>query len=1227
MSADIETSSITFEIKADTKKFDDSIEKLTSCLESINKLCDSEKYSRIANGLHQVTFATARMQSAMAKINETKLASKKITSLLKSFNKFGDLDETAVKNMYKAGVGIDRFARGFMYLSNVDSIDVDRFGRSIKNISDGISKSAENINKLGEYGASLNKLGNAFNKMKKMDDVDFSNFIKNLNNLSASLKIIDDKEADKLYKLATACSSASKIKTLSNVKSKDERLQDKQIKETIQTSKQHINGLLHSLNVGVKSSVKSLKLLSKFGREAINVGRRLGDAFGGRFIRNIVDATKKVNHLGRSFARIASYRAINTVLRSITEGFTTGLQNAYMWADLTGDKFASTMNGIASSMEYARNSLGAMTAPLFNALAPVLDTLIDKFVALVNVINQLFAVIGGKGQWIKAIKYPKSYADSIGGVGKSAKDAKKDIDLFLASFDELNVMPAPKTGGSGGGGGGASGGVDYSDMFEVVDVSDSIKDLMSTTDWTELGKQIGNGLNIVTDSMDDWINNKFRPFLNDWTMRFATLLNGVMETYDFSKLGKLMADGLNAIIDGANTFMETFNYYRFGEAIGQVINSWFDNIEWNNISRYFSNKLDAIIQTAKGFVDELLPQAFGNGYKVGEAVKDVFDSINWNDIKKTLKGGIKVIADFFDGFFSGKDGSFKNFAKELSSTIKEVLSSPDTARLIEGAGRFVNEIVSALDDPSLWFTLGETVGKAIASIDWWQVFTVAVESIGSFFVRAFKEIFTSENGLVLSGLVVAIGGLSMAFDFAKNVMLQDAIQMFATNIGTAVATQTAMAFVGEGIVSTVTSGVGGFLSSITTAITTLLPSSWLIIGGAILAGVVALASGAVGKFVDTVREENEKTQADFDGMQERFHEQYGRPAMQNALLATETDYQTHLNEMAEKQKNALAIAERTSAASYDAMFNAVKEFGNKVKSQSEISYSELHDILQTVLVDSGQMTKEQFDYMYAVSSGDLLKMANAGELNMASLQSVITEYTSEASDDAIKCLELMSKTGVSALADLYAEGEPCISDISDVIRDSLETASQSGDEDIAEMAKNILDYVGDSDEKLDPIAKSINNKIMTLDRDENGNIKSFDALYNSFFTSTSKMQSQAAVMARNVNKELEKVNNIRVSPKFSPGGSYVGAPRYAEGGFPDEGQLFVAREAGAELVGNIGSRTAVVNNQQIVSAVSQGVARAVAGVVGGSTELVVNLDGDVVYRTVIDKNNNTYLVE
>lgn len=53
---------------------------------------------------------------------------------------------------------------------------------------------------------------------------------------------------------------------------------------------------------------------------------------------------------------------------------------------------------------------------------------------------------------------------------------------------------------------------------------------------------------------------------------------------------------------------------------------------------------------------------------------------------------------------------------------------------------------------------------------------------------------------------------------------------------------------------------------------------------------------------------------------------------------------------------------------------------------------------------------------------------------------------------------------------------------------------------------------------------------------------------------------------------------------------------YATGGFPEEGQMFIANERGPELVGNIGGSTAVVNNQQIVESVSQGVASAVAGV-------------------------------
>lgn len=81
---------------------------------------------------------------------------------------------------------------------------------------------------------------------------------------------------------------------------------------------------------------------------------------------------------------------------------------------------------------------------------------------------------------------------------------------------------------------------------------------------------------------------------------------------------------------------------------------------------------------------------------------------------------------------------------------------------------------------------------------------------------------------------------------------------------------------------------------------------------------------------------------------------------------------------------------------------------------------------------------------------------------------------------------------------------------------------------------------------------------------------------------------------RPLNNFIGKVNSVL---SIVGGGistiSYVSIPRLANGGFVDEGQLFIAREAGAEMVGRIGGKTAVANNDQIVESVSQGVYEAV----------------------------------
>lgn len=79
-------------------------------------------------------------------------------------------------------------------------------------------------------------------------------------------------------------------------------------------------------------------------------------------------------------------------------------------------------------------------------------------------------------------------------------------------------------------------------------------------------------------------------------------------------------------------------------------------------------------------------------------------------------------------------------------------------------------------------------------------------------------------------------------------------------------------------------------------------------------------------------------------------------------------------------------------------------------------------------------------------------------------------------------------------------------------------------------------------------------------------------------------------------------------------------PAFKSGGFPDTGQMFIAREAGAEMVGAIGSKTTVANNQQIVEGISQGVYQAVKAAMSGSDEqpleVRVYLDGKEITRSV-----------
>lgn len=106
---------------------------------------------------------------------------------------------------------------------------------------------------------------------------------------------------------------------------------------------------------------------------------------------------------------------------------------------------------------------------------------------------------------------------------------------------------------------------------------------------------------------------------------------------------------------------------------------------------------------------------------------------------------------------------------------------------------------------------------------------------------------------------------------------------------------------------------------------------------------------------------------------------------------------------------------------------------------------------------------------------------------------------------------------------------------------------------------------------------------------------------------TAPLKKAWNAIASAINKGIKTINKIPgVSipsvPKLAKGGifengSWHNIAKYANGGTPNMGQLFYAREAGPELVGTLKGRgTAVMNNDQIVASVSQGVSDAVYNV-------------------------------
>ena len=229
--------------------------------------------------------------------------------------------------------------------------------------------------------------------------------------------------------------------------------------EQIQKLESQISSLSQEEEQGTQSTSRLERALSTLHGTSSDIA----NAMGGKVIEPIKNFTNSINTFISSIKRIAFYRFVRTIIKDIGQAFSDGTKHLYQWSKLMDGEFAQSMDKIATSSLYAKNSLGAMVAPILNALAPAVEYLTNMFVSLLNAISQVLAVLTGASTWTRAIKYPTEYAKAAGGAAKAAKN------FGLAQIDQLTILNKQK---SSGGSGFSSD--DYKNMFEKVGVSEKL---------------------------------------------------------------------------------------------------------------------------------------------------------------------------------------------------------------------------------------------------------------------------------------------------------------------------------------------------------------------------------------------------------------------------------------------------------------------------------------------------------------------------------------------------------------------------------------------------------------------------------------------------------------------------------------------------------------------------------------------------------------------------------
>ncbi len=834
---------------------------------------------------------------------------------------------------------------------------------------------------------------------------------------------------------------------------------------------------------------------------------------------------------------------------------------------------ARTITSAANAMRVLKSQFSILGREIGNIFIPILMQVVPVAIAVVKVLGKVAKAIAS----LFGFKLPDLNWDSVnigtealGGVEDAAggaTDSVKQLKRQLAGFDELNNLTSP-TPSSGGGGTGGVGGADFElDLPEYDMLEDFSKGIDDLTD--KIMKFFG-----ITE--DELGNLSWNFFDMDGKAQALLITLGVLAGIK-GILGVSKAIGT---LKGAWQIIKGFKLASFAKTLGSIA----------TVIAGITLAIRGLINVDKAWNKDLKD----NTKVLGELTKSQVEA---GAGALELAGAGAILGGKFFGPLGALVGTAIGGLTALGSTVNNFNG------ILKQVGKDNEETMTAINEVTAitGVTIGAITNPIFGAIAAWLTYNSALDAVAENTAFGTIELTASDLANINDIITSSVYSMKGAYDEFKSTLSENAegfkqvydatdtmIYKYST-LGQELSNITSEELLNS--IKETGEKAKELLDTTTNDIVNLLSTQFQ--------HTTTLSKEEQQNILTTLIEGNNTRKSKIDEAEKAIYDIYEKAMNERGYLNEEeiNAIREHYQKIADLTKSETELAgvelNRIVSDSLDTTNGLTRESLNKYVDQVATSYEA-----------ATQKVEENYQAQYdaAVSAGkeiyqNMIAEGKSREEAQQAYNDTVSKLQADA--DAQRITQMDTLNGII---------KGMNSEVFRSVEDNYAELSKKTDGELSELEKKqkgqleeVLKAAGYTNEDLQKLANEGGRKTAKGYSDEfNNNFKLFPKLPD--ITGDAKNSGKSAAQSYNtgwssaLNLSIKNLPSVlKFSTSVDESGNVSLQPRYfyAEGGFPTTGQFFMARESGPELVGQIGNRTAVANNDQIVESVSQGVYNAV----------------------------------